>query len=376
MISIKNILFIFGTRPEAIKLAPLIKEFREQTNAFNVRVCITSQHKEMLDQVLTFFEIKTDFDLNLMITNQSLFDITIEGLRRLESVLNEFNADIIIIQGDATSAFIGALSGFYKKLKIAHIEAGLRTGKKFSPFPEEINRILISHITDYHFAPTNRARDNLKKEGIFNNVFVVGNTVIDAMLYCLERTKLKNEAFLEFFDYIDFSKRLILVTAHRRENFGKPFENICLALKEITSNRNDIEIIFPVHLNPNVREPAARILQEIKNIHLIEPLSYPHLIWLLNKSYIILTDSGGIQEEAPSLGKPVLVMREITERPEGLISGNVKLVGTNQNQIVKSTLKLLEDREEYKRMARVIFHYGKGNASQKILKIFTDLKNL
>ena len=368
----RKILFIFGTRPEAIKLAPVVKEFQKDSG-FEVKVCVTAQHREMLDQVLKFFDVKPDYDLNLMKPNQSLFDITSNVLKSLEKVLEIEKPDIIFVQGDTTTAFVGALAGFYKKIKVAHIEAGLRSHNKYSPFPEEINRVLIGHIADYHFAPTERARENLLKENIKENVYVVGNTVIDALLLGLDIIKKEGKGkYYKYFDFIDFSKKIILVTAHRRESFGEPFENICYALKEISNKHQDIEIVYPVHLNPNVRKPVNRILGGIKNIHLIDPLKYPYLIWLMSKSYLVLTDSGGIQEEAPSLGKPVLVMREVTERIEGIEAGTAKLVGTNKDRIVKEVENLLENVDEYQKMARAVNPYGDGKASKRIREILEN----
>jgi UDP-N-acetylglucosamine 2-epimerase (non-hydrolysing) len=367
-----KILFIFGTRPEAIKLAPLIKEF-QKSGEFNTRICVTAQHREMLDQVLSFFNIKPDYDLNIMKPNQSLFDITANILKLLEPILKKEKPDMIFVQGDTTTAFAGALAGFYQKIKVAHIEAGLRSHNKYSPFPEEINRVLAGHIADYHFAPTEKAKKNLYNEGIKENVWVVGNTVIDALFLGLDIIKKEGEEkYYKHFSFIDFSKKIILLTGHRRESFGEPFENICYALREIANKYKDVEIVYPVHLNPNVREPVNRILKGIKNIHLIEPLEYPYLIWLMNKSYLILTDSGGIQEEAPSLGKPVLVMREVTERIEGVEAGTAKLVGTDKNKIIKEVQTLLEDDKEYNRMAKATNPYGDGKSSERIIHI---LKN-
>jgi len=372
----KKILFIFGTRPEAIKMAPLIKEFEKNKGKFNVKVCVTAQHREMLDQVLDFFKIKPDYDLDLMKPNQSLFTITADIIKSLESVLDSFNPDLVFVQGDTTTAFAGALAGFYKKIKIAHIEAGLRSHNRYSPFPEEINRVLAGHITDYHFAPTEKAKDNLINEGIKENVWVVGNTVIDALFLGLDIIKKEGEEkYYHFFDFIDFSKKIILVTGHRRESFGEPFRNICYALKDLADRYDDIEIVYPVHLNPNVRKPVNEILKGHKRIHLIEPLSYPYLIWLMSKSYIILTDSGGIQEEAPSLGKPVLVMREVTERTEGIEAGTAKLVGTDKEKIVSEATRLLESESEYKKMANAVNPYGDGKASQRIVDILREVKN-
>jgi len=369
---IDKILFIFGTRPEAIKLAPLIKEFKN-SHGFNVKVCVTAQHRKMLDQVLKFFHIEPHYDLNLMKPNQSLFELTANLIKKLEVVLNNFKPDLVLVQGDTTTAFIGALASFYTKTKIAHIEAGLRSNNKYSPFPEEINRTLIGKLADYHFAPTEQAKKNLIKEGIKNNIWVVGNTGIDALFLGLNIIKSQGEEkYYRYFNFIDFSKKIILVTGHRRESFGKPFKNICLALKEIADSFDDIEIVYPVHLNPNVRRPVNEILKGHKRIHLIEPLEYPYFIWLMSKSYLILTDSGGVQEEAPSLGKPVLVMREVTERIEGLKAGVAKLIGTNKEKIVTEVTKILKDQKEYNKMAKAINPYGDGKASKRILKILIE----
>jgi UDP-N-acetylglucosamine 2-epimerase (non-hydrolysing) len=369
----KKILFIFGTRPEAIKMAPLIKVF--QNNAlFRVKVCVTAQHRSMLDQVLEFFKITPDYDLNLMKPNQSLFDITAIGLKSLEKVLDEFSADLIFVQGDTTSAFIGALAGFYRKIKVAHIEAGLRSDNKYSPFPEEINRKLAGHLADLHFAPTEKAVKNLNNEGIKDNVWEVGNTVIDALFFGLNLIKQEDQnKYLDFFKGIDFNKRIILVTGHRRESFGEPFENICNALKEIANKYNAVEIVYPVHLNPNIRKIVNKLLDNVSNIHLIEPLSYPYLLWLMNKSYLIMTDSGGIQEEGPSLAKPVLVLREVTERKEGITAGTAKLVGTDKNKIIGEAIRLLDDDIEYKKMAKAVNPYGDGTTSKQIEDICTKL---
>lgn len=368
-----KLLFIFGTRPEAIKMAPLILKARDGAS-FDVKICVTGQHREMLDQVLNFFNIKPDFDLNLMKPNQSLFDTSANGLKGLEKVLYEYEPDLIFVQGDTTTAFVGALAGFYRKIKVAHIEAGLRSKNKYSPFPEEINRVLVGHLADYHFAPTERAARNLRGEGIEKNIWIVGNTVIDALFLGIDIIKKNGEKrYTKFFDFVDFSKKIILVTGHRRESFGKPFENICYALKEI-AGKFKVEIIYPVHLNPNVRKPVNKILNNRERIHLIEPLDYPHLIWIMNKSHLVLTDSGGIQEEAPSLGKPVLVMREVTERVEGIEAGTCKLVGTRREKIVEEATRLLIDFGEYERMAKAVNPYGDGKSSDKILKILLSLK--
>lgn len=362
-------LFIFGTRPEAIKLVPLILKLKEISN---VKVCVTAQHREMLDQVLRFFSIVPDYDLNVMKKNQSLFSITANSLNLIERVIDKSRPDLVIVQGDTTTALSGALAGFYKKVKVAHIEAGLRSFNKFSPFPEEMNRVLIGQLSDYHFAPTRIAKENLLKESISeDNVFVVGNTVIDALFITLNIVKKEKRELNNFFKFIDFSKPVILVTGHRRESFGKPFEDICLALKEIA--KDDVEIVYPVHLNPSVRRPVYKILNGIKNVHLIPPLDYPHLVFLMSKCYLILTDSGGIQEEAPSLGKPVLVMREVTERTEGLEKETALLVGTDREKIVKAVRLLLSDKSRYNKMAQQINPYGDGKASNRIRDILKKL---
>lgn len=368
-----KILFVFGTRPESIKMAPLIKAC-SQDDYFTVKVCVTGQHRQMLDQVLEFFSIIPDFDLNVMRSNQTLFDITSESLKLLEPVLDDFRPDLIFVQGDTTTAFVGALAGYYSKISVAHIEAGLRTGNLLSPFPEEGNRKLISQLTKYHFAPTPLASNNLASEGINTGVFEVGNTVIDALLLGMDLIRTNgDQGFSSTFGDIDFSKKIILVTGHRRESFGLPFSNIFEAIRELAEKfQEQIEIVYPVHLNPKVRTPANEILRCVKNVHLIEPLSYPNLIWLMNRSYLVLTDSGGIQEEAPSLGKPVLVTRDVTERQEGVDAGTAKLIGTNKGIIVKEVERLLNDQDAYTAMAQAINPYGDGKASKRIIQI---LKN-
>ena len=370
----KKILFIFGTRPETVKLAPLIKEFQKYKQRFEVKVCVTAQHREMLDQVLKFFKLIPDFDLNLMKPNQSLFELTANLIKGVESILEDFEPDLIFVQGDTTTAFVGALAGFYKKVKIAHIEAGLRSHNKYSPFPEEINRVLVGRLADYHFVPTERARQNLFNEGINKNIWVVGNTVIDALFLGLRIIKEHGEEeYYQYFDFVDFSRKIILVTGHRRESFGEPFKNICFALREIADSFENVEIVYPVHLNPNVRKPVNEILKSHSRIHLIEPLKYPYLIWLMSKSYLVLTDSGGIQEEAPSFGKPVLVMRDVTERTEGIEAGTAKLVGTNREKIISQTAKLLENSDEYDKMAKAVNPYGDGNTSKRIANIVEEV---
>ncbi|WP_297213181.1 MULTISPECIES: non-hydrolyzing UDP-N-acetylglucosamine 2-epimerase [Thermodesulfovibrio] len=376
----KKILMIFGTRPEAIKMAPLHRELKKYPKDFDVKVCVTAQHRQMLDQVLNFFDIKPDYDLNLMRDNQSLFNITSESILELEKVYDDFNPHIVLVQGDTTTSFTGALSAYYKKIKVAHIEAGLRSGNKYSPFPEEINRVLVGHIADYHFAPTEKAKQNLYNEGIREYVWVVGNTVIDALFLGLEileeNEDLRSKIELFFNGIFEFHReKIILVTGHRRESFGEGFENICYALKEIAEIYPELKIIYPVHLNPNVREPVNKILNGIRNIFLLEPLEYPYLIWLMSKCFLILTDSGGIQEEAPSLGKPVLVMREVTERVEGIEAGTARLVGTKKENIVKAVQTLIENPYEYQKMTKAINPYGDGLASKRIVEIIRSIRD-
>jgi UDP-N-acetylglucosamine 2-epimerase (non-hydrolysing) len=367
-----RVMTIFGTRPEAIKLAPVILK-AQRDESFDIRICVTGQHNEMLHQTLDFFGIRPDYDINAMKPNQSLFDITANMLRELENVLVTEKPDLVVVQGDATSAFVGALAAFYMKIPIAHIEAGLRSFNKYAPFPEEMSRALVSQIADYHFAPTTRAKENLLKEGIKGEtIFVVGNTVIDAFYLTLDLIQDDENKFFNYFSYLDMAKPILLVTCHRRESFGEPFKNICLALEEIAEN-NEVEIVYPVHLNPNVKKPVFEILNGHENIHLIDPLAYSYLVWLMKKSYLILTDSGGIQEEAPSIGKPVLVMREVTERIEGVEAGTCKVIGTSRERIVGETLRLLTDDQEYTRMARAINPYGDGKSSDRILSIIKGI---
>lgn len=367
-----KILFVFGTRPEAIKMAPLVRHCKSFPHLFEVKVCVTGQHRQMLDQVLVFFDIQADYDLALMKPNQTLTDITADALKGIYNIItNQFSADYVIVQGDTTTAMTGALAGFYSKTKVIHIEAGLRSEDKFSPFPEEMNRVLIGRIADLHFAPTEKARQSLLNEGVSEKkVWNVGNTVIDALLLGLETIKNNdNQQYESYFKFLDKNKRLILVTGHRRENFGEPFENICHSLLEIVENNQDVEIVYPVHLNPNVQEPVRRILKNHNRIHLIEPLDYPYLIWLLDQSYLVITDSGGIQEEAPALGKPVLVMREVTERTEGVEAGTAMLVGTNKERIVSECQKLLSNVHAYNEMAKAVNPYGDGTTCAQIVSL-------
>lgn len=361
----RRFLFIFGTRPEAIKLAPLVSKMSE---AGSVKVCVTGQHRAMLDQVLGFFSVVPDFDLKVMTRDQGLFGVTARVLRLLEPVFEECRPDLAFVQGDTTTAFAGALSAFYSRVPVAHVEAGLRSFRKDSPFPEEMNRVLAGHLADFHFAPTETARQNLIRESIpSERIFVVGNTVIDALFEGLRIVRGNEEKYRRPFGFLDPARRVILVTGHRRESFGRPFVNICRALRDIA--RQDVEIVYPVHLNPRVRTQVYPILKDVRNIHLMEPLEYPYLIWLMNRSFFVLTDSGGIQEEAPSLGKPVLVMREVTERVEGIEAGTARLVGTNRNGIVASANELLNDPAAYRKMARAVNPYGDGRASNRISRI-------
>jgi len=367
-----KLLFVFGTRPETIKVAPLIKAF-STIGDFEVKICVTAQHREILDETLSFFGIRPDYDLDIMKYNQSLFEIAAHVLQKLQKVFNDFSPDVVLVQGDTTTACAGALAAFYNGSKLAHIEAGLRSHNKYEPYPEEMNRVLISQLADYHFAATERGKQNLEREGIEKNIWVVGNTGIDALFYGLATIHARNDdEIVQFFDFIDHSKRIVLVTGHRRESFGKPLENICHAIRDISNNFPDVEIVYPVHLNPNVRKPVMKILQEIKNVHLLEPLNFPYFIWIMDKSHIVLTDSGGIQEEAPSLGKPVLVMREVTERIEGIEAGAAKLVGTEKEKIVREVSNLLSNRHDHETMAKAKNTYGDGKSSRRIIGIFQD----
>jgi UDP-N-acetylglucosamine 2-epimerase (non-hydrolysing) len=371
----KRICIVIGTRPEAIKMAPVIKALRKEARdnpTLDVRVCITAQHRQMLDQVLALFDITPDFDLDIMQSGQDLTDITIRVLSGVRDVLKSFRPDIVIVHGDTTTTFASALAAYYEKISVAHVEAGLRTGNIYAPWPEELNRRLASVITSIHFAPTATARMNLLREGVApTSIHVTGNTVIDALLsvaMLLEADKELRHKFDSQFSYLNPAKKLILVTGHRRENFGQGFENICYALKHL-GTRKDVDIVYPVHLNPNVREPVHRILSVHPSIHLIEPLDYLPFVYLMTKAYLILTDSGGVQEEAPSLGKPVLVMRDTTERPEGVEAGTVKLVGTNASLIVSEAVQLLDDSAWYQRMAAASNPYGDGQAADRIVSI-------
>tara|TARA_B100000963_G_scaffold354038_1_gene369832 strand:+ start:3191 stop:4327 length:1137 start_codon:yes stop_codon:yes gene_type:complete len=375
---LKKVLFVFGTRPEAIKMAPLINEMVERKN-FNVKICITAQHREMLDQVLNIFNIKPDFDLNVMKQNQKLEDITSLIIKGVGKVIDQYEPDLVLVHGDTTTTFSATISAFYRQVKVGHVEAGLRTGNILSPWPEEANRKLTGAIANFHFAPTEIAKNNLLKENINKkNIIVTGNTVIDSLKQTIKKIsqdKLILSNLKERFNFLDENKKLILVTGHRRESFGESFKNICLALKKIAVRNKDIQIIYPVHLNPKIKNPTNKILKNINNIFLLEPQDYLAFCYLMEKSYIVLTDSGGIQEEAPSLGKPVLVMRETTERPEAIEANTVKLVGTNQDKILTNTELLINDLDHYKMMSNAVSPYGDGKAAKRIADFLVKNEN-
>lgn len=373
----KKILIVFGTRPEAIKMAPVVNEFKKFTKEFDMKVCVTAQHREMLDQVLKVFNIVPDFDLDIMKPGQDLYDVTSNVLLGMKEVLEIAKPDIVLVHGDTTTSLATALACYYKKITVGHVEAGLRTDNIYSPWPEEMNRQCVDRISKYLFTPTDSSKENLIKENINNeHILVTGNTVIDALKIVVSRIKQSSKlqkklgGLLSKAGYIisdDAEKKIILVTGHRRENFGQGFLNICSALKEIARSNPDVDIVYPVHLNPNVQKPVYNLLANISNVHLIKPLDYEPFIYLMSISNIILTDSGGIQEEAPSLGKPVLVMRDTTERPEAVKAGTVKLVGTDKEIIIKETCILLNDPEIYRNMSMSHNPYGDGLASNKIV---------
>ena len=376
---IKKILIVFGTRPEAIKMVPLIKEFKKHSD-FEVKICVSAQHRQMLDQVLNLFEIKPDYDLDIMRANQDLYDISSRVLLGMRDVMKDFCPNVVLVHGDTTTSFVGALAAFYQKIKIGHVEAGLRTNDLYSPFPEEANRQITGVLADFHFAPTQSAKQNLIKENKNpNSVIVTGNTVIDALFLMIDKIE-KNVNLRDEITSILRSKysnfgserKFILVTGHRRENFGDGFLNICDALKNIAQNNPEIDIVYPVHLNPNVQKPVREILSNLSNVYLIDPLEYEKFVYLMSKSFFIITDSGGIQEEAPSLGKPVLVTRDTTERPEALQSGAVKLVGTNKNIIIKEAQNLILQKDEFEKMSKANNPYGDGKASERILEFLKE----
>jgi UDP-N-acetylglucosamine 2-epimerase (non-hydrolysing) len=370
----KKILTVFGTRPEAIKMAPLVHAL-EADSRFDAKVCVTAQHREMLDPVLELFEIEPAFDLNIMKPRQTLNDVTTAILVGLKPILEEFKPDVVLVHGDTATTFAASLAAYYQQIKVGHVEAGLRTGNIYSPWPEEANRKLTSAITNYHFAPTTGSKQNLLNEGVSeNDITVTGNTVIDALFWV--REKLKQDKPLSgtlssTFDYLDPNKKLILVTGHRRESFGGGFERICEALRQIATKHPEAQVLYPVHLNPNVQEPVNRLLKDLNNVFLIEPQQYLPFCYLMDRASIILTDSGGIQEEAPSLGTPVLVMRDTTERPEAVDAGTVRLVGTDADLIVSQVDLLLTDSVEYQKMSKAHNPYGDGLACGRILAFLT-----
>lgn len=371
-----NLLVAFGTRPEAIKMSPLILQL-QQHSAFNVKVCVTGQHRQMLDQVLELFEIVPDFDLNVMKTGQALSELTAEILLKMPAVFADFRPDFVLVHGDTTSSFATALASFYQKIPVVHIEAGLRTGNLSAPFPEEANRHLTSVLATYHFAPTDTAKQNLLAENVpAERIWVTGNTVIDALLNVLQKIRgnlpLAN-ALANRFPFLDNDKKLILVTGHRRENVGDGFERICHALATLARQHPNVQIVFPVHLNPKVAEPVHRLLHGIDNLFLIEPQAYLPFIYLLDRAYLVLTDSGGIQEEAPALGTPVLVMRDITERPEAVAAGTVRLVGTQTANIISAVNELLTNRKSYRKMSQAHNPYGDGKACERIVETLYQL---
>lgn len=368
----RKILLVFGTRPEAIKMAPLVKALQLQV-AFTVKVCVTAQHRHMLDQVLNLFDIQPDFDLNLMKPGQDLYDITSGVLLGLKSLLANWRPDVVLVHGDTSTTFAAALAAFYQQIPVGHIEAGLRTGNLYSPWPEEANRKLTTALAYWHFAPTTTSRKNLLREGIdAEKIHVTGNTVIDALLQAkkmIESSTSMLQQFEKDFKFLNPNKKVVLVTGHRRENFGQGFEQICHALAQIANRHHDVQLVYPVHLNPQVQEPIRRLLSGIVNVHLIEPLDYLPFVYLMNRSTLILTDSGGIQEEAPSLGKPVLVMRKTTERPEAVNAGTVRLVGTEPDKIAEETNLLLNNQEAYESMAFAHNPYGDGLACERIVQV-------
>lgn len=362
-----KVLVVFGTRPEAVKMAPIVKALKKHEDHFISKICVTAQHRDMLDQVLRIFDIEPDYDLDIFESGQTLTQITCRALTGLEGVIEEFKPDLILVQGDTSTVFAGALAAFYHQVKIGHVEAGLRSGNLYSPYPEEANRMMTGVLTDFHFAPTETSKNNLLREGYDENkIFITGNTSIDALSWVID----KNFKFEdEIINNIDFeNKKVILLTAHRRENIGEPMENIFSALKDIVQENNDVEVIYPMHLNPKVREIAKKVFKSMDTVHLIEPLDYLPFTNLMNKCYLVVTDSGGIQEEAPSLGKPVLVVRKETERPEGIEAGTAKLAGTDKLNIYNELNTLINNEEEYKKMANAVNPYGDGKAAEYIIE--------
>lgn len=377
-----KVMLVFGTRPEAIKMAPLVKELQALAGPMETVVCVTAQHREMLDQVLQLFDIAPQYDLNIMKPGQDLTDITSNILIGLKGVLQQEKPDWVLVHGDTTTTLAASLAAFYAQVPVGHVEAGLRTGNKRAPYPEEMNRRLTSAIADLHFAPTDAAQAHLLREGIApETIHITGNTVIDALLAVVKKLRQDTQAqqtLQERFAFLNPGRRLILVTGHRRENFGAGFENICNALADIAAEHSDVEILYPVHLNPNVRQPVADILarRKLDNVHLIDPVDYLPFVYLMDRAYLIITDSGGVQEEAPSLGKPVLVMRETTERPEAVDAGTVLLVGTSREKIVSEARRLLHDAEAYTQMSRAHNPYGDGTAAQQIAAVMLSIQGV
>ena len=378
----KKVMLVFGTRPEAIKMAPLVKEFQKQPKRVETVVCVTGQHREMLDQVLKIFDIKPDYDLNIMKQGQDLYDVTARVLPGMRDVLKEVKPDVVLVHGDTTTSTAAALAAFYQQIPVGHVEAGLRTHNIYSPWPEEMNRLLTGRLATYHFSPTPLSRNNLIKESVDDrNIIITGNTVIDALYWVVDKIKNNKELDNELEDILSKAgydvnrlnngKKLVLITGHRRENFGDGFINMCTAIKDLTVKYPDLDFVYPMHLNPNVRKPIHEVFGEnlsgLKNMFFIEPLEYLSFVYLMEKSSIVLTDSGGIQEEAPGLGKPVLVMRDTTERPEALDAGTVKLVGTDYNKIVNEVSSLIDDKAAYEKMSKAVNPYGDGLACGRIV---------
>ena len=378
----KKVMLVFGTRPEAIKMAPLVKEFQKQPKRVETVVCVTGQHREMLDQVLKIFDIKPDYDLNIMKQGQDLYDVTARVLTGMRDVLKEVKPDVVLVHGDTTTSTAAALAAFYQQIPVGHVEAGLRTHNIYSPWPEEMNRLLTGRLATYHFSPTPLSRNNLIKESVDDrNIIITGNTVIDALYWVVDKIKNNKDLDNELEDILSKAgydvnrlnngKKLVLITGHRRENFGDGFINMCTAIKDLTVKYPDLDFVYPMHLNPNVRKPIHEVFGEnlsgLKNMFFIEPLEYLSFVYLMEKSSIVLTDSGGIQEEAPGLGKPVLVMRDTTERPEALDAGTVKLVGTDYNKIVNEVSSLIDDKAAYEKMSKAVNPYGDGLACGRIV---------
>lgn len=378
----KKVMLVFGTRPEAIKMAPLVKEFQKQPKRVETVVCVTGQHREMLDQVLKIFDIKPDYDLNIMKQGQDLYDVTARVLTGMRDVLKEVKPDVVLVHGDTTTSTAAALAAFYQQIPVGHVEAGLRTHNIYSPWPEEMNRLLTGRLATYHFSPTPLSRNNLIKESVDDrNIIITGNTVIDALYWVVDKIKNNKELDNELEDILSKAgydvnrlnngKKLVLITGHRRENFGDGFINMCTAIKDLTVKYPDLDFVYPMHLNPNVRKPIHEVFGEnlsgLKNMFFIEPLEYLSFVYLMEKSSIVLTDSGGIQEEAPGLGKPVLVMRDTTERPEALDAGTVKLVGTDYNKIVNEVSSLIDDKAAYEKMSKAVNPYSDGLACGRIV---------